>query len=606
MTNEWKILGAVCALVIGVYVLAARSGAWESTDQNAADDYYNLLVQGFRAGQLNLKKEAPPDLAHLPDPYDPVANEPYRLVSDRLHDLSYYKGRLYLYFGVTPALIAFWPYVALSGRYLFQMQAVVIFSAVGFLASVGLLRAVWRRYFADVSPWVVAACVLALGLATAVPAMLPRSACNEVAVSCGYMLMMLTLGAIWCALHETERQRWWLAAASVAYGLAVGARPSLLLGAVILLVPVAQAWRERRSVWALLIAAIGPITLMGLGLMLYNNRRFGSPFEFGEHYQLSGIRPIARQFFHLRYFWFDFRAYFLEPARWTARFPFVREGIMPPVPPGYDMVEMPFGILANIPLVWLAAAVPLAWRNRSGPATALLRRFVTAVALLFGASVLPLLFYDCAIIRYQVDFVPAALMLATMGIFGLERALVSQTVRRRIARWTWGVLLGCSVAFNLLTSVQCCADQRWELGITLAQKGRTREAIHMFEEALRLNPKSAEARVNLGNALAQAGKVQEAIEEYKQALRINPDYAEAHGNLGAVFQRVGKLPEAVAEYEQALRIEPDYVEAHFNIGFALEKLGRAPEAIGHYRRALELRPNFLPAAEALTRLGASQ
>jgi hypothetical protein len=33
------------------------------------------------------------------------------------------------------------------------------------------------------------------------------------------------------------------AVASVAYGLAVGARPSLLLGAVILLVPVIQAWR---------------------------------------------------------------------------------------------------------------------------------------------------------------------------------------------------------------------------------------------------------------------------------------------------------------------------------------------------------------------------
>jgi hypothetical protein len=36
----------------------------------------------------------------------------------------------------------------------------------------------------------------------------------------------------------------------VAYGLAVGARPSLLFGAVILLVPVVQAWRERGDVAA--------------------------------------------------------------------------------------------------------------------------------------------------------------------------------------------------------------------------------------------------------------------------------------------------------------------------------------------------------------------
>ena len=163
-----------------------------------------------------------------------------------MHDLSYYKGKLYLYFGVTPALILFWPFVALTGHYLFHRQAVTIFCAIGFLASVGLLRALWRRYFAEVSVGVVAACALALGLATGVPVLLSRSDVYEVAISCGYMLTMLALAAIWCALHEPERRCRWLAAASVAYGLAVGARPTLLFGAVILLVPVVQAWRERR------------------------------------------------------------------------------------------------------------------------------------------------------------------------------------------------------------------------------------------------------------------------------------------------------------------------------------------------------------------------
>ena len=73
-------------------------------------------------------------------------------------------------------MILFWPFVALTGHYLFHRQAVVIFCAIGFLASVGLLRAMWRRYFAEVSVGVVAACVLALGLATGVPVLLPRSA----------------------------------------------------------------------------------------------------------------------------------------------------------------------------------------------------------------------------------------------------------------------------------------------------------------------------------------------------------------------------------------------------------------------------------------------
>ncbi len=207
--------------------------------------YYNLLVRGFRAGRLSVEKEVPPGFSRLADPYDPAANAPYQGPRYRLLDLSYYKGKFYLYFGVTPALILFWPYVALTGHYLFHRQAVVIFCALGFLVSAGLLCALWRRYFADVSVWVVAAGALALGLATGVPVLLSQSDVYEVPISCGYMLTMLALAAIWCALHEPERRCRWLAVASVAYGLAVGARPNLLFGAVILLVPVVQAWRER-------------------------------------------------------------------------------------------------------------------------------------------------------------------------------------------------------------------------------------------------------------------------------------------------------------------------------------------------------------------------
>jgi hypothetical protein len=364
MKDTWRSLAAVCALVVVVYAYMAQSPGRELLSPDAAHAHYNSLVQGFRAGQLNLKKEVPPGFTKLADPYDPTANILYRGRPYRMQDLSYYKGRLYLYFGITPVLILFWPYVALTGRYLFHREAVTIFCAMGFLASVGLLRALWRRYFAEVSAGVVAACALALGLATLVPVLLSRCDVYEVAISCGYMLTMLALGALWGAVHEPERRCRWLAAASVAYGLAMGARPSLLSGAVILLVPVVQAWRERRRVWTLSMAAVGPIALIGLGLMLYNTRRFDSPFEFGVRYQLAPFRP--QQYFSLRYLWFNFRVYFLELARWSGHFPFAHGMTMPPMPPGHGPVETPFGVLTNIPLVWLALAVPLAWRNRSG------------------------------------------------------------------------------------------------------------------------------------------------------------------------------------------------------------------------------------------------
>ena len=608
MKNTWVLLAAVCALVIGVYAYTAPLGKLESLDSNPADGYYNLLVQGFRACQLSLKKEPPPGLAQLADPYDPSANGLYQEFGFGLRDLSYFKGRLYLYDGVTPALILFWPFVALTGHYLADRQAVTIFCVIGILASVGLLRALWRRYFAEVGVGVVVVCALALGLATGVPTMLPRSEVHEVTTSCGYMLTMLALAAIWCALHEPEprKRSGWLAAASVAYGLAVGARPSLLFGAVILLVPVVQAWYERRRIWALLLAATGPIVLVGLGLALYNFQRFDNPFEFGWRYQLGGKRQVMMAFFSLRYLWFNFRVCFLEPARWSGRLPFVHEIAVPPLPAGYYGVEDPYGILTNIPLVWLALAVPLAWRERSDQERDALRWFVTAVALLFAVCALTIGFYCSASVRYAVDFLPALLLLAVVGILGLDRTLADRPVWRRAARWGWGVLLGFSVAFNLLVSVVNYAHAGCGLAGVLAVEGRVPEAIQIFEKALRILPDDAETHRRLANALVRAGKVREAIGHYEQALRIKPDYAEAHNNLGVALWSSGKLEEAIGHFQQALRIRPDYAEAHYGLGIALEQTGKLREAIGHYQQALRINPDYADARNALARLQAGQ
>ena len=91
------MLGTVCALVVGFFAWSARPGYLEISLVRAEDSYYNLLVQGFCAGQLNLKTEVPPGLAQLADPYDPGANTQYRGADGHpLHNLSYFRGKLYL------------------------------------------------------------------------------------------------------------------------------------------------------------------------------------------------------------------------------------------------------------------------------------------------------------------------------------------------------------------------------------------------------------------------------------------------------------------------------------------------------------------------------
>ena len=248
---QWKrfaICALACALVFGIFF---RIAAPESTRSRAEDSYYNLLVQGFRAGHLNVKREAPAGLTQLADPYDPAANAPYvwnaRNPSAGLLDMSYYQGKLYLYFGVTPALVLFWPYAILTGHYLPEKDAVIFFFALGFLAAAGLLRAVWRRYFPEASIWVAAAGIFTLGWTIGTLEVLSLWLdVNEVAMSCGFAFTMLALAAIWRALDEPKWQVLWLLLASLAYGLAIGSRPSLLFGVILLLLPVIQAWRVFR------------------------------------------------------------------------------------------------------------------------------------------------------------------------------------------------------------------------------------------------------------------------------------------------------------------------------------------------------------------------
>ncbi len=589
---------ALVVLALFGWITATSVGEW---GRAAADYAYNLQVEGFRAGELSLPKAVPPGFAQLADPYDPAANLVYRMAPYSLHDLSYYQGRLYLYFGVTPALLLFWPWVLLTGHFLTHKYAAFLFCGTGFLAAAAWFVALWRRYFPAAPAGVAAAGVLALGLAAGAPVLLQRADVCEVPISCASMLVMLALGAVWRAAHRPLQRGRWLAAASLAYGLAVGARPSALFGAAILLIPVGLEWSgsaPRRTV-RLAAAALLPLGLCGLGLMLYNARRFGSPFEFGEHYQLASDRQDTAQHFSLRYLWFNFRVYFLAPVRWSGVFPFAREIVSPALPVGHAPIEDPFGILANIPFAGLALAAPLAWRGREGEERRTLRALLAGVALVFGTSafVLGLFYGNCS--RYEFEFLPALLLLAAAGILGLERAGAARPGWRNAVRAGWITLLAFSISFNLLESAEHHAVERYNLGNWLRQLGRTGDAIGAFHEAIALRPDLAEAHDNLGSTLLQIGQVAGAEAEFRTALRLRPNSAEAHNNLANLLMARGQAAGAIAEYGEAVRLDPATAAMRYNLGSALLQAGRAADAVPAYRAALRLQPDYPEANDGL-------
>ena len=587
-------LVVVCAffvLVVGMSCWFADPGSSLGYSARAEDSYYNLLVQGFRSGQLNIKREAPSQIAALADPYGPGVSQ---AVLKDVKDLSYYKGKLYIYFGVTPVVILFWPYATLTGHYLSDKEGVIIFFALGCLVAAGLLRAIWRRYFAEVSFWVMAPVILISVLSVVLTFW---CGIYLLAIVCGFALVMLALAALWRALHEPEHQIKWLLGASLAYGLAIGSRPTLLFGAVILLLPVVRAWQDstvsRWKVGWLLIAASGPITTIGLGLMAYNYLRFDNPFEFGWHYQLTeAYHATTAQQLSSNYLWFNVRYYFLELPRWGGPFPFLQNVPLPRFPAGYDIGTPGHygGIPAIYPFILLAAAAPLAWRGRPGQATSGLRWFAAIVFLLFIICASTLCLYLTASDRYEMDFLPPLLLLTSIGILGIERSLAHRPLWQRAARCGWGLLLGYSIVFNLLVNVEAHAEANFLTGNSLLSDGHLDQAIARYQRALALWSGSADALAGLGNASFQKGQIDEAINDYKKALEITPKFAAGHNNLAFCFLSQGRLDEAIGEYQKAIELQPGSPMYQTGLGNAFFQKGQINLAIVQYQKALEIDP----------------
>ena len=591
MVVRRTIFCVTCVLVIEFLIWGVAPELTALKKADAKDCYYNLLVQGLRAGQLNLKKEPPPRLKQLANPYDPVANVPY---TSEVGDLSYYQGKLYLYFGLTPALTLFWPYTVLTGHYLQDIYASLIFYITGFLAAAGLLYAIWRRYFPNVGIGMAMAGIFTMGIVLDAQAIeWVDGRVYEVALSSGFAFTMLALAAIWCALHKREQRARWLLLASLAYGLALGSRPSLLFGSIIILIPVVYVWRSepvpRRRV-QLLLATMGPIMAIGLGLMFYNARRFGNPFEFGYRYQLSILQQTSVHQFSPDYLWFNFRYYFWEPIQLRSHLPFLQ-----PVPPwpqssGHFGPGLYYGgiLLATFPLVCLAGMALSPSRGKSTFDT--LRYFALSLWVLFVSGALTLCFFLYANTRYELDFLPALILLAMIGILNFESDRPEFHPWRPL-RWMWRLLLLYTIVVNVCGSFYAYAAANCFAGNQLFNQGLADEAARRYQTALMFNPQSPEAHAGLGNTCFEKENYDEAIFHYQKALEIKPDFEKAANNLGLTFLEAGRLDEAIAQYQKALLLNPQSAEMHKHLGDAFLGKGEFDLAIPQYQKSLEIKPD---------------
>jgi len=563
------MVASACIVVIAIYGTIACTAASELGSRTASEDYYNRLVDGFAKGRLSLALDPPPGLDALPNPYDPEANVRFRgsmYSPGRVHDLSYYKGRLYLYFSVVPALVLFLPFHLLTGGYVSHQQACFIFCSLGFLASVALVSSVRRVCFPETGWPALALGTLCVGLIPVVPIVLQRPDVWEVPLTASYGFWMLSLLGVWACLNRPAQA--WVPAlcASAAAGLAIGCRPNSFLGAAMLLVPLFRAIRpfrgpDRGKGWRVGAALIVPPALIGAGLLAYNHARFGSMLEFGQRYQLNGDTVASNKHFSPDFAWFNFRLYFLEYPGWGGHFPFVKGLVPPPIPAGHGGVDFPVGAIPMLPFVLCAAAVPLGFHGLAAGRRKPLAAIIAAILAVFASNAVLLCLFFGTCLRYQLEFLPALVLLAAVGLLALESHLPERRLPRFGLRAAVCAAAAASIAFNLLMTANLRAHTDVIRGGITMQSGRPDEAEHRFRDALRLRPYDLDIRLDLVAVLYEQGKLAEALAGTERALAVSPESAPAHYLRGCVLYRMGSVEEAVAECQTALRLQPGFLPA---------------------------------------------
>src|SRR5205085_11537550 len=133
---------------------------------------------------------------------------------------------------------------------------------------------------------------------------------------------------------------------------------------------------------------------------------------------------------------------------------------------------------------------------------------------------------------------PATIILLTSELAsGNNEALAIDLLRRILPRHASDFWLNHRLAFLLLKT----------------SPPQTEAAVPYLAASVAIRPQRPGARVHLGFALMNLGRHDDAIQQHQEAIRLEPKYADAYNNLGASQLQLKRLDEAVANFRLSIK-----------------------------------------------------
>ncbi len=129
------------------------------------------------------------------------------------------------------------------------------------------------------------------------------------------------------------------------------------------------------------------------------------------------------------------------------------------------------------------------------------------------------------------------------------------------------------------------------LALCLSQMGNVSGAESALDQALKLAP-NATRWVLLGEVRVQQGKLREALDAFQSAVQLDPRMPDAFATAGAIAFELGDSAQGETDLRRALLLHPNHPAAHNNLGNLLAETNRFEEAKFHFETALRIRPNY--------------
>ena len=195
---------------------------------------------------------------------------------------------------------------------------------------------------------------------------------------------------------------------------------------------------------------------------------------------------------------------------------------------------------------------------------------------------------------------------ANLGDFCLQRgdfagAVKNYEIARRLEPRMIDVLMNESVAYSnmqenrraeqcLRQALQADTDNaaaNFNLGLLLAEEGKTNEAEQALRKSVKSNPQSAAANYNLAVVLAKQNNINEAIARCRKACEIQPDEGKYHHALALYLYRQGDAEGAIQVLRKAIGLVKSFPQGSLLLAEIYENRGDRAQAADALRKALD-------------------